>query len=63
MHKSLKDYMIGEKIPRQIRDSIPVLAEGSHVLWLMGRRISEHYKIDGNTKRVLQARFLRETDF
>ncbi len=63
MHKSLKDYMIGEKIPRQIRDSIPVLAEGSHVLWLMGWRISEHYKIDGNTKRVLQVRFLRETDF
>ena len=52
--KSLKDYMITEKIPRELRDSIPVLAEDSHVLWLAGYRISEYYKVDRNTIRVLQ---------
>lgn len=56
IHKSLKEYMITEKIPRESRGKIPVLAEGNHVLWLIGYRISEHYKVDGNTKRVLQAR-------
>lgn len=54
LHKSLKDYMITEKIPRQLRNCIPVLAEGSHVLWLVGYRISEYYKPDRNTKRILQ---------
>ena len=48
--------MIGEKIPRELRDRIPVLAEGSHVLWLAGYRISEYYKVDRNTKRVLQVK-------
>jgi tRNA(Ile)-lysidine synthase len=56
IHKSLKDYMVTEKIPRQQRGRIPVLAEGSHVLWLVGYRISEYYKVDGNTKRILQAK-------
>lgn len=60
-HKSLKDYMVTEKIPRQIRDSIPVLASGSHVLWLVGWRISEYFKVDGNTERILQVRFFHET--
>ncbi len=56
IRKSLKDYMIGEKIPREMRDRIPVLAEGSHVLWLLGYRISEYYKINGNTKCILQVK-------
>lgn len=56
IHKSLKDYMIGKKIPREMRERIPVLAEGSHVLWLIGYRISEYYKTDRNTKRILQVK-------
>lgn len=56
IHKSLKEYMIGEKIPREMRDRIPVLAEGSHVLWLIGYRSSEYYKVDRNTKHVLQVK-------
>lgn len=56
VHKSLKDYMITEKIPREERGRVPVLAEGNHVLWLVGYRISEYYKVDGSTRRILQAR-------
>lgn len=53
-HKSLKDYMIQEKIPRFQRDDLWLLAEEHHVLWVIGRRISSKYKIDKNTKRILQ---------
>ncbi len=53
-HKSLKEHMIAEKIPRERRENIPLVAEGSHVLWVTGGRISEYYKVDGNTKRILQ---------
>ena len=56
-HKKLKDYMIAEKIPKIARDQIPLLAEGEHVLWLVGYRISEYYKVDENTKRILQVCF------
>ena len=59
IHKSLKDYMITEKIPRESRSRILLLAEGSHVLWLTGYRISEHYKVTENTKRILQVKLIR----
>lgn len=54
IHKSLKDYMVTEKIPREQRGKIPVLASGSHVLWLVGYRISEYFKIGENTNNILQ---------
>ncbi len=54
IHKTLKDYMIAEKIPREQRGRIPVLAVGSHVLWLAGYRISEYFKISENTNHILQ---------
>lgn len=56
VHKSLKSYMVTEKIPRQYREEIPVLAAGSHVLWLIGWRISEYFKVREDTERILQVR-------
>ena len=55
-HKSLKEYMITEKIPRDDRDGMLLLADGAHVLWLAGYRISEFYKVSKNTKRILQVK-------
>lgn len=52
--KKLKDYFIDCKIPRQERDRITLLAEGSHILWVVGSRISEYYKITSQTKTVLE---------
>ena len=54
--KKIKDFMIDEKIPREIRDQIPLLVDGSHVLWMYGYRISEAVKITENTQRVLHVR-------
>ena len=52
--KTVKSYMIDEKIERELRDGIPLLAEGNHVLWIVGYRISEYYKITEETKKILQ---------
>ena len=52
--KSVKSYMIDQKIPAGIRDRILLLAEGSHVLWIIGWRISEGAKITPKTRRILQ---------
>ncbi len=57
-HKKLKDYMVTEKIPKKRREELPLLAEGSHVLWLVGYRISEYYKVDTSTERILEIRFI-----
>ncbi|MBR5579458.1 MAG: tRNA lysidine(34) synthetase TilS [Lachnospiraceae bacterium] len=57
--KSLKEYMIEEKIPRTQRDCIPVIADGSHILWIIGYRISAYYKISDKTEKILQMKIKR----
>ena len=52
--QSLKKYFINEKVPAEEREKIPVLAEGSHILWAVGYRISEAYKVTENTERILE---------
>lgn len=57
--KSIKKLFIDEKVPLQERDHIPLLAQGSHILWVAGGRISEFCKIDSNTKHILQVEYKR----
>ncbi|GLB24348.1 tRNA(Ile)-lysidine synthase [Lacrimispora xylanolytica] len=52
--KTVKAFMIDEKIPREERGKIPLIADGSHVLWVIGYRISEYYKITDDTHTVIQ---------
>ncbi len=55
--KTLKRFLIDEKVPRGHRDEIWLLAEGKHVLWVVGYRISEYYKIVEETHTILQVEF------
>lgn len=52
--KSVKEYMINEKIPKMQRERIYLLADGPHILWIPGHRISQYYKVDESTKCILQ---------
>ena len=56
--KKLKDYFIGEKIPSERRNKIWLLAEGAHILWIVGERISAYYKIESNTKKILEVQII-----
>lgn len=53
--KKLKDYFIDLKVPREERDSVPLIADGSHILWILGAydRMSERYKITEQTSKIL----------
>lgn len=51
--KKLKDFMIDQKIPRQIRDQLPLVVAGKEVIWPAGIRIAEPYKVTEKTKEVL----------
>ena len=56
--KSLQDYMIDLKIPKEMRDQVWLLADDQHVIWVLGYRISQEYKVSENTKRILQVQLL-----
>lgn len=61
--KKLKDILIDKKVPRDERDRIPVFSIDSEVLWVVGIRDSRNYKIDRNTKRVLEIRITKGDNF
>ena len=55
--KKLSDYMINEKIPAKQRDHIPLIAQGNEVIWLIGGRIGDNYKIKENTAQIIEIRY------
>lgn len=55
--KKLKKYFIDEKIPRRERDQVLVVADGNHVLWVVGYRISEDVKVTPKTKKVIKLEY------
>jgi len=50
----LKDYFISQKIPREERRHIPLLMSGDDIIWVVGYRIDERYKVSEGTKKVLK---------
>ncbi len=52
--KKIKSFFIDEKIPREERDRKLLVADGSHIMWIIGNRISEGYKINEETKVILE---------
>lgn len=56
--KSLKTYFIDNKIPQTERSHIWLVTDGSHVIWIVGERISSYYKVSERTERVLKIAFI-----
>ena len=50
--KLLSDILTDKKIPRPIRDRMPVLARGNEILWAAGAGISESIRIENQTDAV-----------
>ena len=60
--QSVKRYMINEKIPKARRDDMYLLADGAHILWVPGYRTSRRYKVEKNTRRILEVRLIGGND-
>lgn len=51
----LKDFFISQKIPKEERRSFPLLLSDNIIIWIVGLRIDERFKITENTKKFLKA--------
>ncbi|NFD78499.1 tRNA lysidine(34) synthetase TilS [Clostridium botulinum] len=52
--KKLKDFFIDLKIPREQRDKLKLVCFGEEIAWIIGCRTGNNFKIDKNTKNVLE---------
>ena len=55
--KSLNRNFIDKKVPKDKRDEVLLLADGSHIVWVIGGRISDYYKITKDTKQILEIQY------
>ncbi len=52
--KKLKSYFIDEKVPKQKREQTWLLADGAHIAWVTGGRISAAYRVTEDTEQILE---------
>lgn len=57
--KKLKEYFIDNKIPKSQRDSLPLIAINKEIIWIVGNKTSDNYKVTDNTKTVLMITYLQ----
>lgn len=53
-NKKLKDFFIDQKIDRNLRDQIPIILSVDKIIWLVGFRQSEEFKVDKEDKNIIK---------
>ncbi len=52
--KKLKSLMIDLKIPRERRDTIPVISDSEKVVWVAGVRLDERVRVSDTSKKLMR---------
>ncbi len=60
--KKLQDFFVDEKVPRDERDKIPLITSGEDIIWVLGYREDERFKVTEGTKNAikLEAKKIRD---
>lgn len=53
--KKLQDFFVDEKVPRLERSKVPVVHNGTEIVWVAGMRIADGFKVTGSTGTFLSA--------
>ena len=51
--KKLQDLLTDLKVPREQRDTIPIVCDQNGIIWVVGHTIANHGKISERTGQVL----------
>ncbi len=59
-HKPLKEIFIDRKVPRALRDAIPLLASGDEIIWAVGVARANCAAVTDGTLRILRVEYLAD---
>ncbi|UCH80402.1 MAG: tRNA lysidine(34) synthetase TilS [Nitrospiraceae bacterium] len=52
--KKLQDFFVDEKVPRDERNTVPIVLSGNDIIWIAGFRDDERFKPSGKTEKILK---------
>ncbi len=52
-HKKISDFLVDEKVSLPDKRNVTVVESQGEIIWVVGRRIADPYKVTGETKSVL----------
>jgi tRNA(Ile)-lysidine synthase len=52
--RSLSDMLTDAKVPARLRELVPVVRDGEHIVWLAGVRMAERYRITPSTTQAVR---------
>ncbi|MFV0390919.1 MAG: tRNA lysidine(34) synthetase TilS [Paludibacteraceae bacterium] len=58
--KKLSDFFIDEKINRNQKEDTWLLISGDKIVWIVGLRLDDRFRIEKNTKTILEINFKRQ---
>ena len=58
--KKLQDFLVDSKVPRRMRDRVPLLAAQDDIAWVAGLRTDERFLPNRETQRLLLVRILHQ---
>lgn len=60
--KKISDFFIDQKIPIHEKENIWILCSGKKIIWIMGHRIDNRFKITSKTTNVLKIEILNKIE-
>jgi tRNA(Ile)-lysidine synthase len=57
--KKLQDFMVDAKIPRSLRDHVPIVCSWQHIIWVVGWRIDDRVRANDDSRPTLYLEFRR----
>jgi tRNA(Ile)-lysidine synthase len=52
--RKVQDFFVDLKVPRDERDSVPIVTSGDDIVWIAGYRADDRFKVSKHTKKFLR---------
>ena len=59
-HKKLSDFLIDEKVSLADKDTTWILQSADDIVWVIGHRIDDRYKITEDSRKILMLKFRKQ---
>ena len=52
--QKLQDFFVNNRVPRAIRPHVPLVMGGGEIVWVVGYRVGDPFRVRADTRRVLE---------